>query len=124
VDSNEASFKMAGILAFKTIAPKCRPALLEPLMTVTVFTPDAYLGDVMGDLSGRRGHIVGTEPSSDGLGTVVKATVPMAELHLYATKLQSITHGYGSVKYRFQGFEMMPAEAAGKVPALKHAAQE
>jgi elongation factor G len=124
VDSNEASFKMAGILAFKTIAPKARPALLEPLMTVEVSTPDAYLGDVMGDLSGRRGHIAGTEPSADGIGTVVKATVPMAELHLYSTKLQSITHGYGSVRYRFKGFEMMPPEAAAKVPVVKHAAQE
>jgi elongation factor G len=124
VDSNEASFKMAGILAFKTIAPKAKPALLEPLMTVEVSTPDAYLGDVMGDLSGRRGHIAGTEPSADGLGTVVKATVPMAELHLYSTKLQSITHGYGSVRYRFKGFEMMPPEAAAKVPVVRHAAQE
>ncbi|MCL4213898.1 MAG: elongation factor G [Gemmatimonadales bacterium] len=115
VDSNEASFKMAGILAFKTLAPKCKPALLEPLMTVEVFTPDAHMGDVLGDLSGRRGQILGTEPSPDGLGTIVKATVPMAELHLYATKLQSMTHGYGTVKYRFQGFEMMPAEAAAKV---------
>ena len=93
-------------------------------MSVEVSTPDAYLGDVMGDLSGRRGHIGGTEPSADGLGTVVKATVPMAELHLYSTKLQSITHGYGSVKYRFKGFEMMPPEAAAKVPVVKHAAQE
>jgi elongation factor G len=117
VDSNESSFKMAGILAFKTIAPKCRPALLEPLMAVEVSTPDAFLGDVMGDLSGRRGHIAGTEPSGDGVGTVVKAVVPQAELHLYATKLQSITHGHGSVRYRFQGFEMMPGEAAAKVPA-------
>lgn len=116
VDSNEASFRMAGILAFKTIAPRCRPALLEPLMTVEVSTPDAYLGDVMGDLSGRRGQISGTEPLEDGLGTRVRATVPMAELHLYATKLQSITHGYGSVAYRFQGFELMPQEAAQKVP--------
>jgi elongation factor G len=115
VDSNEASFKMAGILAFKTVAPKCRPALLEPLMQVEVTTPDAYLGDVLGDLSGRRGQIQGTEPAADGSGTVVKAVVPMAELHLYATKLQSLTHGYGAVKYRFKGFEMMPAEAAAKV---------
>jgi elongation factor G len=124
VDSNEASFKMAGILAFKTIAPKARPALLEPLMSVEVFTPDAYLGDVMGDLSGRRGHIAGTEASPDGLGTIVKATVPMAELHLYSTKLQSLTHGYGSVRYRFKGFEMMPPDAAAKVPVVKHAAQD
>ena len=66
VDSNEASFKMAGILAFKAVAPKCRPALLEPLDMVEIKTPDAYLGDVMGDLSSRRGHILGTEPTDEG----------------------------------------------------------
>jgi elongation factor G len=85
-------------------------------MTVEVFTPDAYLGDVMGDLSGRRGHIVGTVPSPNGDGTVVKADVPMAELHLYATRLQSLTHGHGSVKYRHKGFEQVPSDLAGKVP--------
>lgn len=120
VDSNEASFKMAGILAFKTVAAKCRPALLEPLMAVEVTTPDVYLGDVMGDLSGRRGHIMGTEPAPDGLGTMVRATVPMSELHLYATKLQSLTHGHGTVHQRFEGFEMMPAESAAKVPRRGH----
>ncbi len=115
VDSNEASFKMAGILAFKTIAPKARPVLLEPLMHVEVTTPDASLGDVMGDLSGRRGQILGTEPSNDGNGSVVQAVVPMAELHLYATRLQSLTHGYGSVRYRMHGFEQAPAEVVAKV---------
>lgn len=115
VDSNEASFKMAGILAFKTIAPKAKPVLLEPLMDVEVFTPDNSLGDVMGDLSGRRGHIVGTEPSVDGDGTVVKAVVPMAELHLYASRLQSLTHGYGTVRYRMHGFEQAPADVVAKV---------
>lgn len=116
VDSNEASFRMAGILAFKTIAPKARPALLEPIMAVEVTTPDAHLGDVMGDLSGRRGHIAGTEPAADGHGTVVRADVPMAELHLYATRLQSLTHGYGTVRYRLKGFEQVPHELAAKVP--------
>jgi elongation factor G len=116
VDSSEAAFRMAGILAFRTIAPKARPVLLEPLMSLTVFTPDAQLGDVLGDLSGRRGHIVGTEPAPDGTGTIVHADVPMAELHLYATRLQSITHGYGSVRYRLKGFEQVPGELAGKVP--------
>jgi elongation factor G len=122
VDSNEASFKMAGILAFKTLAPKARPVLLEPLMTVIVTTPDAYLGDVMGDLSGRRGHIIGTEPGEDGTGSVVKAVVPMAELHLYATRLQSLTHGYGSVRYRMHGFEQAPAEVVAKV-TKEHASE-
>lgn len=115
VDSNEASFRMAGSLAFKTIAPNARPVLLEPLMQVDVVTPDAHLGDVMGDLSGRRGHILGTEPLEDGRGTRVKAIVPQAELHLYATRLQSLTHGYGTVTYRMHGFEQAPADVVQKV---------
>lgn len=115
VDSNEASFKMAGILAFKTLAPQARPVLLEPLMIVQVLTPDAQLGDVLGDLSGRRGHILGAEPAEDGSGTIVRAVVPMSELHLYATRLQSITHGYGTVKYQMHGFEQAPPEVVAKV---------
>jgi elongation factor G len=115
VDSNEASFKMAGILAFKTVAPKCRPALLEPLEMVEVFTPDAYLGDVMGDLSSRRGQILGTEPTEDGHLTRVRAIVPQSDLHLYATKLSSLTHGRGTYAHRFHGYEHMPHEQAQKV---------
>jgi elongation factor G len=115
VDSNEASFKMAGILAFKTVAPKCRPALLEPLEMVEVFTPDAYLGDVMGDLSSRRGQILGTEPAEDSHLTRVRAIVPQADLHLYATKLSSLTHGRGTYAHRFHGYEHMPHEQAQRV---------
>ena len=115
VDSNEASFKMAGILAFKTVAARCRPALLEPLDYFEVVTPDAYLGDVMGDLSARRGHILGTEAMEDGLGIRVRAIVPQADVHLYATKLSSLTHGRGTFARRFHGYEYMPHENAGKV---------
>ncbi len=116
VDSNESSFKMAGILAFKTIAPKCKPTLLEPLDMVEVFTPDHYLGDVMGDMSSRRGHILGTEAEADMPGvTRVKAIVPQADLHLYGTKLSSLTHGRGYFVHRFHGYENMPAEHASKV---------
>jgi elongation factor G len=115
VDSNEASFKMAGILAFKAVAPKCRPALLEPLEMVEVTTPDGYLGDVMGDLSSRRGHILGTEPTDDGRFTRVRAIVPTGELHLYATKLSSLTHGRAVFAQRFHGYEFMPGDAAARV---------
>ena len=118
VDSNEASFKMAGIQAFKTVAAKCRPALLEPLEIVEVFTPEAYLGDVLGDLSSRRGHILGTEVPDDGHFTQVRAIVPQAELHLYATKLSSLTHGRGTYAHHFHGYEQMPTEQAQKVIAL------
>lgn len=124
VDSNEASFKMAGILAFKAIASQARPVLLEPLMQVEVQTPDAHLGDVLGDLSGRRGHIVGTEPRADGNGSRVKAIVPMAELHLYASRLQSLTHGYGSVSYRLHGFEQAPSEVLQKVLKARASASQ
>jgi elongation factor G len=115
VDSNEASFKMAGIQAFKTVAPKCRPALLEPLEMVEVTTPDAYLGDVMGDLSSRRGHILGTEPTDEGSFTRVRAIVPQGDMHLYATKLSSIAHGRAVFSQRFHGYEHMPGDAAAKI---------
>ncbi|HEY9449103.1 MAG TPA: elongation factor G [Gemmatimonadaceae bacterium] len=117
VDSNEMSFKMAGILAFKTVASKCKPVLLEPLQELTIRTPDGYLGDVMGDVSARRGQILGTEASPDGHGTVVHAVIPEAELHLYATELSSMTHGRASFTSRFRGYDEMPAEAAQKVAA-------
>src|SRR5215217_425044 len=74
VDSNEMSFKMAGIQAFKAVAPKCKPVLLEPLDELEIVTPEESLGDVLGDLSARRGHILGTEPSDEG--TVIRAVVP------------------------------------------------
>jgi elongation factor G len=115
VDSNEMSFKMAGILAFKNVAQKCRPVLLEPLHEVEVTTPDQYLGDVMGDLSARRGHILGTSVAAGGRGTTVRAVVPQAELHLYTTDLHSLTHGRGTVTHHFHGYEQVPDEAAGRV---------
>jgi elongation factor G len=91
--------------------------LLEPLQELTVRTPDEYLGDVMGDVSARRGQILGTEASPDGRGTVVHAVIPEAELHLYATELSSMTHGRASFTTRYRGYEEMPAEAAQKVAA-------
>ncbi|GAC1649990.1 MAG: elongation factor G [Gemmatimonadaceae bacterium] len=115
VDSNEMSFKMAGILAFTSIAPKCRPVLLEPIDEVEITTPDAYLGDVMGDLSARRGHILGTDAAADAGSAVVRAYVPEAELHLCATRLFSLTHGRANFTRRFHGYEEVPAEAAQRV---------
>src|SRR5688572_5202813 len=114
VDSNEMSFKMAGIQAFKSVAPKCKPVLLEPIDEVVITTPDEYLGDVMGNLSARRGHILGTE-SANGGGSVVRGLAPQAELHLYATDLSSMTHGRGTFSRKFHGYEQMPPEAANKV---------
>lgn len=116
VDSSEQAFRMAGILAFRAAAAKCKPVLLEPLDLVEVTTPEAYLGDVLGDLSGRRGHILGTDAGADG-GTRVRAVVPQAELHLYATALHSMTHGHAVVTRRFHGYEPVPGEAAQRVVA-------
>ncbi len=117
VDSNEMSFKMAGIQAFKSVAPRCKPVLLEPLDEVEILTPESSLGDVLGDLSARRGHILGTEAQDDVQGTRVRAVVPQSELHLYASALQSMTHGRASFHRHFRGYEEMPTEAAQRVVA-------
>ncbi|HYC52998.1 MAG TPA: elongation factor G [Gemmatimonadaceae bacterium] len=125
VDSNEQSFKMAGILAFKAVASKCKPVILEPLDEVDVLLPDEYMGDVLGDLSSRRGHILGTEIVEDSLGamtgyTRIRAVVPQAELHLYASTLQSMTQGRATFVRKFRGYEETPNEVAQKV-IVEHA---
>jgi elongation factor G len=115
VDSNEMSFKMAGILGFRNVAPKARPVLLEPLLDVTVWAPSDILGDVMGDLSARRGQILGTE--SDGRLNRIKAIVPEAEMYKYATTLHSITHGRGTFHQEHRGYAEAPPEVTAKVAA-------
>ena len=120
VDSNEQSFKMAGILAFKAVAAKCRPVLLEPLDELEVTMPDEYMGDVLGDLSSRRGHILGTDVVEDMQGamtgyTRIRAVVPQAELHLYASTLQSMTQGRATFTRKFKGYEETPNEVAQRV---------
>ena len=120
VDSNEQSFKMAGILAFKAVASKCRPVLLEPLDEIEVLLPDEYMGDVLGDLSGRRGQILGTESVEEIDGamsgyTRIRAIIPEAELHLYASTLQSMTQGRATFIRKFKGYEEAPHEVAQKV---------
>jgi elongation factor G len=122
VDSNEMSFKMAGIQAFKTVAPKCKPVLLEPLDEIDAMAPDEFMGDVLGDLSGRRGHILGTEAIEDDDGnatgyTKIRAIVPQAELHLYASTLQSMTQGRATYVRKFKGYEEAPHEVAQKIIA-------
>ena len=113
VDSNEMSFKMAGIMAFRNVSANCRPVLLEPIMEVEVWTPDDYQGAVMGDISSRRGHILGTE--KDGRLTKVKALVPEAELDRYATTLHSITHGRGTYRMKFHIYQDAPPDVTAKV---------
>jgi elongation factor G len=115
VDSNEMSFKMAGILGFRNVSPKAKPVLLEPLLDVTVWTPSDILGDVMGDLSARRGQILGTE--TDGRLTRVKAIVPEGEMYKYATTLHSITHGRGTFHLEHHGYAEAPPDVTAKVAA-------
>src|SRR4029077_13390968 len=103
VDSNEQSFKMAGILAFRTVSQNARPTLLEPILELAVATPDDYLGAVMGDLSSRRGHILGS--AKEGRMTEVRALVPEAELERYATTLHSLTHGRGNYRQKFHAYQ-------------------
>lgn len=123
VDSNEMSFKMAGILAFRTVAPRCQPVLLEPLDEVEITAPDSYLGDVMGDLAARRGQILGTGASAGG-GTVVRALIPEAELHQYAGTLHSLTHGHGRFVRRLAGYEPVPPDVTLRVIAENAQAQQ
>ncbi|HEX7024541.1 MAG TPA: elongation factor G, partial [Gemmatimonadales bacterium] len=113
VDSNEMSFKMAGILAFRNVSAKARPVLLEPIMSMDVWTPSDLLGDVLGDLSPRRAQILTTE--QDGRLTRIKCLVPRAELYRYSTALHSITHGRGTHRERFHGYAEAPPEVAAKV---------
>ena len=113
VDSSEQSFKMAGILAFRNVAANAKPILLEPILEVEVWTPDENLGEVMGDMSSRRGQILGSE--SDGRLMKVKAFVPEAEMYRYATQLHSMTHGRGSFHWKFSSYQEVPADAAEKI---------
>jgi len=115
VDSNEMSFKMAGILAFRNVAPKARPVLLEPLLDVTAWTPADVLGDVMGDLSARRGQILGTD--TEGRLTRIRAIVPEAEMYKYATTLHSLTHGRGTFHLEPRGYAEAPPDVTAKVAA-------
>jgi elongation factor G len=113
VDSNEMSFKMAGILAFRNVSPNARPVLLEPIHEITVWTPDEYQGPVMGDISSRRGQILGTE--ADGRLMKVRALVPEAELDRYATTLHSVTHGRGTYRQKLHVYQEVPSDVAMKV---------
>ncbi len=113
VDSNEQSFKMAGIMAFRNVAPNAKPVLLEPVLDVQVWTPEENLGEVMGDLSSRRGQILGSE--RDGRLTKVRAYVPEAEMYRYATQLHSMTHGRGGFQWSLSSYQEVPPDVAEKV---------
>jgi len=116
VDSSDMAFKIAGSLAFKEAMKQARPALLEPIMHVEVYAPEQYSGDLMGNLSGRRGKISGSETRAGNV--VVKALVPLAEMLSYANELTSMTQGRGSYSMEFSHYDFVPGEIAEKVIAL------
>jgi elongation factor G len=119
VDSSDAAFQTAGALAVKDAAQDAKPALLEPIATIDVTVPDAYVGSVLSDLSGRRGRVTGTEPDPTApLGmerTVVHAEVPEAELVRYTITLRSLTAGTGRFTRRFARHEVVPASVAASL---------
>ena len=110
VDSSEIAFKIAGSMAFQEAAKKAKAFLMEPVFDVEVVVPEDYMGDVMGDLNARRGHIVGIVNRPDA--QVISATVPLSEMFGYATKLRSITQGRAIYSMEFSKFEEMPQSIA------------
>lgn len=114
VDSNENAFKMAGSMAFKEAMRRANPVLLEPMMAVVVETPEEYMGNVMGDLSGRRGIVQGMDDLPGGLKEV-KAEVPLAEMFGYATSLRSLTQGRATYSMEFKHYAEAPKNVAEAV---------
>jgi len=120
VDSSEIAFKIAGSLAFKKCMEQAKPSLLEPIMNVEITVPDNYAGDILGNLSGRRGRIQGTEPK--GGSTVTKAQVPLAEMLTYASDLTSMTQGRGTYSMEFSHYDVVPQPIAEKIIGAAKAA--
>jgi len=113
VDSSEMAFKVAASMGFKKAFADAKPVLLEPIYNVEIRVPDEYMGDVMGDVSSRRGKIMGMD--ADGRFQVINAQVPLAELHRYSTTLRSLTQGRGIHKRAFSHYDEVPSDAAEKI---------
>ena len=127
VDSSDMAFQIAGSLSFKEAMKQARPALLEPIMHVEVYAPDQYSGDLMGDLSSRRGRISGSEVR--GHNVVIKALVPLAEMLSYATDLTSKTQARATYSMEYSHYDYVPSELADKViashkPHAEHLVEE
>ncbi|CAE6769961.1 Elongation factor G [Paraburkholderia domus] len=115
VDSNENAFRMAGSMAFKDAMRKAKPVLLEPMMAVEVETPEDFMGNVMGDLSSRRGMVQGMEDIGGGGGKLVRAEVPLAEMFGYSTSLRSATQGRATYTMEFKHYAETPNNVAEAV---------
>ncbi len=113
VDSSDIAFQVAGSLAFQKVAAMADPVILEPIIEVEVITPEAYMGDVIGDLNHRRGKILGMD--QEGAKTRIRALVPQAELYKYATTLRSLTQGRAMHRRKLHGYEEVPHNVAQKI---------
>ena len=116
VDSSEMAFKTAASIAYKEGIPKAKPVILEPVGTAKVVVPNAYTGDVVGDLNKRRGRILGMNPI-DAVSTEVEAIVPASEMNKYATDLRALTNGRGSFEYEITNYEEAPQIIADRIIA-------
>ena len=122
VDSNENAFRMAGSMAFREGMKRAKPILLEPMMSVEVETPEEFTGNVMGDLSSRRGMVHGMEEIAGGGGKVVRAEVPLATMFGYSTSLRSLTQGRATFTMEFKHYAEAPASVAEAVINAKRVA--
>ena len=122
VDSDEMSFRMAGIQAVRAATPNLRPILLEPVMKITVTVPEEHLGDVMGDINSKRGKVLGME--GDGTLRSVNAEIPMAEIQQYAAELRSLTSGRGSFEVAFDHYAEVPFNEAQQVIASVRSSED
>lgn len=113
VDSSEMAFKIAGSLAYRKAAKDAKPVLLEPIMKMQITTPDEFMGDIMGDLNGRRGRVLGMD--TEGKYQLINAEVPMAEVLTYAPDLRSMTGGRGIFSMEFLRYDEVPAQISEKV---------
>jgi len=113
VDSSELAFKMAGSIALKEGARKARPILLEPIMKLEVVTPEQFLGDIIGDLNSRRGHIGKVDPQGDTF--IIHCLIPLAESFGYATNLRSLTQGRATHSLEFNSYEQLPANMTDEI---------
>ena len=113
VDSSDIAFKVAASMAFKKAAKEAKPTILEPIMNVEIYTPEAYMGDIMGNLNGRRGKVQGMEQK--GSLRIIKAQVPMAEMLDFEPTLTSITGGRGSFMMEFSKYEEVPSHLQQKI---------
>lgn len=122
VDSSDFAFQMAGLLALRDAVSKCDPYLLEPIMKLEVFVPEEFVGDIIGDLNGKRGQVIGME--SEGGMQKITALVPLAEIQRYAADLRALTRGRGSYRVTFSHYQEVPSPLSAQIIAKARTERE